>query len=287
MPLKLGLLGSGISHSRMPLLQKHLGEISGLDIDYQLLDEPDHQLDPVKKIRQIQQQGFQGINVTHPFKQKIVEVVARSYIAGHEAIGSYNTLRFIEGDIVGANTDYSGFIRAYQYVRGEEQPGKVFIAGAGGVGRAVACALVELGCERLIIYDPVLAQAETLANSLSLKNIDILVAEPDEKAELIRASDGLVNCSNLGMHKYPGSAFNAELIDSQRWAFDAVYTPLETEFISACRESDLQCISGFYLWLFQGLEAFKIFTGKEINFNQDLVDVASGWFDLKVAEANI
>jgi len=89
------------------------------------------------------------------------------------------------------------------------------------------------------------------------------------------------------MHKYPGSAFNAELIDSQRWAFDAVYTPLETEFMSACRESDLQCISGFYLWLFQGLEAFKIFTGKEINFNQDLVDVASGWFDLKVAEANI
>ena len=257
MPLKLGLLGSGISHSRMPLLQKHLGKISGLDIDYQLLDEPDHQLDPVKKIRQIQQQGFQGINVTHPFKQKIVEVVARSYIAGHEAIGSYNTLRFIEGDIVGANTDYSGFIRAYQYVRGEEQPGKVFMAGAGGVGRAVACALVELGCERLIIYDPVPEQAESLVNSLTLKNIDILVAEPDEKAELIRASDGLVNCSNLGMHKYPGSAFDAELIDSQRWAFDAVYTPLETNLCPPAVKVTCSVFRVFIFGCFRGWKHSK------------------------------
>lgn len=279
MPLKLGLLGSGISHSRMPLLQKHLGQISGLDIDYQLLDEPDQQLDPIKKIQQIQQQDFQGINVTHPFKQKIVQVVTRSCIAGHEVIGSYNTLRFNDGDIVGANTDYSGFVRAYQHIRGEEQPGKVFMAGAGGVGRAVAFALVELGCEQLVIYDPVPEQAESLVNSLKLKNINSVVAEPEQKAELIRTSDGLVNCSNLGMHNYPGTAFETELINSQRWAFDAVYTPLDTEFISACRASGLQCISGFYLWLFQGLEAFNIFTGKEVAIDQNLLNAVNSWFE--------
>ena len=49
----------------------------------------------------------------------------------------------------------------------------------------------------------------------------------------------------------------------QRWAFDAVYTPENTEFLHACRVRGIDTLSGFELFLFQGLDAFRLFTGIE------------------------
>jgi shikimate dehydrogenase len=281
MSLTLGLLGSGISHSRMPLLQKYLAERSGVELSYQLLDKAEEELsDPINTIQQLRQQGFDGINVTHPFKQKIFSCAQRSVIAGHEAIGSYNTLKFVGEEIHGANTDYMGFIQSYRFVRGKKKAGNVFLAGAGGVGRAVAFALAELGCEQFTIYDLLTEQAESLAALLKNKGLNVHIADDANKAELILGADGLLNCTNLGMHNYPGTVFEAELIRSQQWAFDAIYTPLDTEFMEHCNEAGVQCISGFFLWLFQGLEAFRIFTGKEAQLDQDLIKTALNWFDL-------
>lgn len=278
--LKLGLLGSGISHSKMPRLQHYLGQLTGTEIDYVLIDGlRQHSFDPAEKIRNAISSGFGGLNVTHPYKQQIYQLVTSPYIKGHELIGSYNTLLPAGNNILGANTDYSGFIKAYKNKFGRHPPGQVFLCGAGGVGRAVAMGLKELGCTDLKLFDPVHAQAESLARALEKCNVNVEIVSTQNKESAILKADGLANCTAIGMHSNPGSAIDLSLVDKQAWAFDAVYTPLDTEFLSHCRQSAIPCLSGFDLWLYQGLDAFKIFTGTEIEVSQALKTETLSWLD--------
>lgn len=56
----------------------------------------------------------------------------------------------------------------------------------------------------------------------------------------------------------------AELIQGQKWAFDAVYTPMDTEFLLEANKKGLQVVSGFDLFFYQGIDAFEIFTGQQV-----------------------
>jgi shikimate dehydrogenase len=46
-----------------------------------------------------------------------------------------------------------------------------------------------------------------------------------------------------------------------KWAFDAVYTPVETQFLQDARAAGLTVISGYELFFGQGVDAWDIFTG--------------------------
>jgi shikimate dehydrogenase len=84
----------------------------------------------------------------------------------------------------------------------------------------------------------------------------------------VRSSDGLINATPLGMYQYPGNAFNENDIKNQSWSFDAVYTPENTEFMKVCRKLNMQTLSGFQLFLHQGLDAFFHFTGIKTNSDE-------------------
>jgi len=280
MVLKINLLGSGIEHSRMPQLQEYLGNICGIAINYGKVDAGlDTDFSLAEVIEKSVRENFTGLNITHPYKSAVVSLVARAIIAEHEQIGSYNTLKFENGEILGANTDYSGFIRAYAKHRNQQAPGKVLLVGAGGVGRAIAFALGSLGCRELLIYDHKESQARSLAETLKQKGLNAGVVTSASVASAVLSADGLVNCTEMGMYNHPGSAIDTKLIGAQQWAFDAVYTPMETEFLTSCREAGMQCISGYDLWIYQGLEAFTIFTGIEIEPDENLLQTTRNWLD--------
>lgn len=280
MTLLMGLMGSGIARSRMPRLQQYLGSLAQVSLDYQLIDgEQVAGFDPVQRVHQAMAAGFHGLNVTHPYKQKVYDLVQQPAVSGHEIIGSYNTLKFEQGRIYGANTDYSGFVRGYRYRRGVTEPGKVVLCGAGGVGRAIGFGLADLGASHISIFDLVEEQAQSLCKALQRQGVSTSVVAADDLQNAMQAADGLVNCTALGMYKYPGSAFPAAAIGAQQWAFDAVYTPLETEFIVQCRQAGMQCVSGFDLWVFQGLDAFRIFTGVDVDANEELLATTLSWLD--------
>ena len=61
-----------------------------------------------------------------------------------------------------------------------------------------------------------------------------------------------------------GCPFPVDLIAGQRWAFDAVYTPADTPFILAARAAGLSVLSGYELFLHQGIHAFRHFTGRDV-----------------------
>jgi shikimate dehydrogenase len=208
--------------------------------------------------------GFRGINITYPYKER---VITKLEIADPtvQAIAACNTVVFNGGRPHGDNTDYTGFIDAFRHAFGRARPGAVTMAGAGGVGRAVAFALATLGASKLRLFDRDHHKAEMLAASITAAFATISVDIAGSIEDAASGADGLVNCTPLGMAGHPGTAIPKRVIGSQRWAFDAVYTPVETRFLLDARAAGLDVISGYELFFHQGVNAFKIFTGHDVD----------------------
>ncbi len=264
--IRLALIGTGIDRSRAPRLHEAAGRLCGLRVRYALRPLDDASPGALEAaIARCVEDGCTGINITHPFKERAVALVDRPS-PEVQRLASLNTVRFAAGGArEGFNTDHSGFMAAYRRAFGDESPGTVGIAGAGGAGRAVAFALAALGARRVRLYDREPARAEALSVALGAAAPGTPVdacACPEAVAE---GADGLVNCTPLGMHHVPGSALPPALLAGRRWVFDAVYTPPETEFVRAARAAGARVLGGYELFLYQGIHAFHIFCGADVD----------------------
>jgi len=74
--------------------------------------------------------------------------------------------------------------------------------------------------------------------------------------------DGVVNGTPGGMCFETGAPVELAAIGAQRWVFDAIYSPIETELMARAAAMKLARISGFDLFMGQGIDAFQIFTGR-------------------------
>lgn len=256
--LTAGLIGEHISRTRLPAALEILCAEYGYDLSFELIDSANRApFDFRATVNEVRSWGWTGVSVTHPFKISAASYAASGMAADATHLGAANTLVF-EGDkVLGKNTDYTGFISAWRHNMGGAAPGRVAMAGAGGVAAAIAPALLELGAEEIALWDVAPEKATALAAKL-IGNVRVVTA-----AEAIAATheaDGLVNATAIGMVEYPGSAFAAKAIHSQKWAFDAIYTPPETLFLATARQAGLTTISGFELFKHMALRTFAAYT---------------------------
>lgn len=273
--LQLGLIGDNISSSSAPRLHRLAGCQNGLDVRYDRLVPAELGKSFDEILADCRATGFRGINVTYPYK----EIAARKVTIEDpqvRRIGAVNTIRFEDGAAFGFNTDYTGFIGGYRAVRGDKAPGVVGVAGAGGVGRAVTFGLLTLGASEIRLFDRDAEKAETLARALQEAGTETRVAASASPAEMARDTTGLINCTQLGMVGYPGSAIPRDLMVGQEWAFDAVYTPIDTAFLLDAAAEGMQIISGYELFFFQGVHAWSIFSDLPLDEDRLRQDLASG-----------
>ncbi|MFS4437684.1 shikimate dehydrogenase family protein [Paracoccaceae bacterium GXU_MW_L88] len=261
--IQLGLIGGNIAASRSPALHELAGRLTGRNVRYERL-VPDARGESFEEVFAFAKEaGYRGLNVTYPYKERVVPLV-RVENPQVKALGAVNTVKFTESGPVGDNTDYTGFISGYRRVRGEAKPGPVCMIGAGGVGKAIAFALMTLGMERLTIVERDLEKAEALAENLRAAGLaDVRVT--GEIAEGVAGAAGLVNCTPVGMVGYGGTPVPAALLGGAEWVFDAVYTPVETPFILDATKAGLTIISGYELFFYQGVNSFAIFHGEAID----------------------
>ncbi len=257
--VRLALIGGNIWQSRSPDLHRLCGRLTGFDVVYDLLvpDELGQEFEIV--FETCARSGMRGVNVTYPYKERLAGRIECGPIVAR--IGAMNTVVFHDGRPVGFNTDHTGFIAAYRKRFGAIPPGRVTVIGAGGVGRAIAFALVRLGASELSLIDRSQEKAEALAKALSGLDADITVRVASDLAEALRDADGIVNGTPVGMTGHSGSPVARRLLGPQRWAFDAVYTPVDTVFTRMAAAAGLTVLSGYALFLHQGVEAFELFTG--------------------------
>lgn len=260
--IKLGLIGDNIKPSRSPELHRLAGQLCGLNVTYDLLIPPDMGKNFDTVLDDCAAKGYRGVNVTYPYKE---QAVARVEVVDPlvRRVGSVNTVVFVSGTMRGYNTDYTGFISAFRQHFGTRLPGAVAMIGAGGVGKAVAFGLLVLGATEIRIVDRDITKAEALALSLNQASEGALRASVHAQPETAMVgTDGVVNCTPVGMAGYPGTPVARHLLVDCTWAFDAVYTPVRTQFNSDAVASGLRVLSGYELFIHQGVQAFQIFTGR-------------------------
>ena len=72
---------------------------------------------------------------------------------------------------------------------------------------------------------------------------------------------GLINCTPVGMVGYGGTPLPRAAMAGAEWAFDAVYTPTDTEFLTDAAAEGIAIISGWELFFYQGVHAWALFAG--------------------------
>ncbi|QCK87909.1 shikimate dehydrogenase [Phreatobacter aquaticus] len=262
--VRLGLIGDKIARSRSPDLHRLAGQLCGLNVTYDRLIPPERGQSFDQVFDHCRDTGYRGVNVTYPYKETVVRRLG-TLPPALQQLGACNTVVFGEGLPTGANTDSTGFARGFRTRFPGAQPGIVAMAGTGGVGKAIAFALASLGASELRLCDPDSDKAQGLAQALKpLSDTMRIVIAPDMQSAS-EGADGLVNATPLGMDGVGGNAVPTSALAGRHWAFDAVYTPEETAFLIEARASGLAIMSGFELFLFQGIDAFAIFTGEQID----------------------
>ncbi|RRI05037.1 shikimate dehydrogenase [Mesorhizobium tamadayense] len=259
----VGLVGRGIQASRTPAMHQAEGRAQGIAYIYRLLDA-DRMGDGTLRLDDILafagHFGFDGLNVTFPYKQEIIPLLDELSEAA-EALGSVNTVVLRGGRRIGHNTDLWGFTESFRGGMAGAPRDSVLLLGAGGAGAAVAHAVLQLGVRQLLVGDIVPAKAAALAQRLgSLFGPDRVTAVSDFAAAA-QQTDGIVNATPVGMAKLPGIPLDPALLRPECWVADIVYFPLETELLAAARQRGCRTLNGEGMAVHQAARAFELFTG--------------------------
>ncbi|MGW0735703.1 shikimate dehydrogenase [Streptomyces sp. NPDC002851] len=273
-----GLIGSGIGPSLSPALHEREADRHGVRLVYRTLDLDELGVVPEgvgRLVRAARDLGFDGLNITHPCKQLVIEHLDELAPEAAE-LGAVNTVVFRGGRAIGHNTDVSGFARSFARGLPDVPTGHVVLLGAGGAGAAIAHALLTLGADRLTLLDTDPARAAGLAGSLNERFGPgrAAAAGTRDAAGHLATADGLVHATPTGMAAHPGLPLPAELLRPDLWVAEVVYRPLETELLREARALGCRTLEGGGMAVFQAADAFRLFTGLTPHTERMLTDIA-------------
>ena len=262
--LLLGLIGDNIGPSRAPDLHRLAGGLAGLDVRYDRLVPRERGMEFDALFRWCAQSGYRGLNVTHPYKERAAALV-RIDDPLTRAVGAVNTVLFEPDCPRGFNTDRSGFVAALRAALPQGPGGPVCLLGAGGAGKAAAFGLLEFGVAELRLHDIDADRAHGLARAVQAAAPNVTMRLTSDPAQAAHGAAGLVICTPVGMVGHPGTPLPRTAMTGAAWAFDAVYTPLDTDFLADAATQGLTVISGYELFFHQGVDAWALFSGRPVD----------------------
>jgi shikimate dehydrogenase len=267
-PVRLGLFGDPIAHSRSPVFQNAALQACGIHAQYAKLHIPAERLQ--ESLRALHAAGFIGVNVTIPHKGAALECVDEADDYSRMA-GSVNTIVVNGGKLQGFNTDGPGLMRAIREEFSVDlRDLRVLVLGAGGgAGRAIAvqCALER--CERLVLVNRTVEKARTLAKELERffhtdrlsGPVERLVAIPFEE-ELLRHElqnvDLVINATSLGMKRIDPPVISPALLAPNLLVYDTVYSGGTSRLLEDAAAAGARGANGLGMLLHQGALAFEI-----------------------------
>lgn len=266
------LIGSPVGHSGSPAMYNYSFDKLDLNNAYLAFDIPLEKVeDAVKALRLMKVGGF---NITMPCKTAVCEYLDELTPAV-KLIGACNTVTSDEtGKLTGHNTDGIGFVRNLEK-HGVSVKGKsIVVLGAGGAATALSIQAALDGAKKLVILNRKsskgFANAELTVAKIAASIPDCEASADDlgdaeAIARAVSSCDILVNATKVGMAPLD----NETLIDPALYrpglvVADTVYNPRETRMIKEAAAAGCVVVGGIGMLLQQGVEAFRLFTGKEM-----------------------
>ena len=265
------LLGSPVAHSISPLMHNEAFRLLDLDYTYLCFDVNEDDLETA--VMGLKACGIRGFNLTMPNKNKIVEFLDQLSPAAR-LIGAVNTVVNDHGLLTGYNTDGVGYMQAVKDA-GYHIIGKtITIMGAGGAATAICAQAALDGVEKIHIFARKTSRfwertqnlVENINSTLPCQTILHENGDKNALAQAISESTLLLNATSVGMAPNTESTIieDTSLYHPELVVSDVIYNPQETRFLREAREAGCHTFNGMYMLLYQGAEAFRLWTGKEM-----------------------
>lgn len=266
------LIGSPVGHSGSPAMYNYSFERVGIDAAYLAFDIPLEKLD--EGVAALKTLGVGGFNVTMPDKTAVTKLLDDISPAA-KLIGACNTVTVSpDGKLTGYNTDGIGFVRNLAEHGVKVAGQKIVLLGAGGAATAIAVQAALDGAAEIHIFnrkDEFYPNAQLTVEKLTKAVPDCIISvQPLEDGEALAATvkgcDILVNATKAGMKPLDGqSLIPAALLRKDLVVADTVYDPRETQLILDAKTAGCKAaVGGIGMLLWQGVEAFRLFTGKDM-----------------------
>ncbi len=265
------LFGSPVGHSGSPAMYNYSFEKLGLDYVYVAIDIGRESVGEAVSAARLY--NLKGFNLTMPCKNDALLYMDELSVAA-KLVGAVNTVVNEDGRLTGHITDGTGFLKNLE-VNGVDIKGKkMVIAGGGGAATAIAVQSALDGAAELTIFSRkegffsrTLETAERIKKEVPDIKINVYCTEDTAKmTEEIRRADIFVNATTLGMKPNEAetavkdvTAFHKGLVVA-----DIVYNPVETRLLREAGVAGCICIGGKGMLLWQGVYAFKLFTGRDM-----------------------
>ncbi|ENY8394296.1 TPA: shikimate dehydrogenase [Clostridioides difficile] len=265
------LIGTPVGHSKSPVMYNY--SFKKLDLDYRYLAF-DITIDKVKEaLLAIKTFNIKGANVTMPCKSAVTEYMDELSPAAR-IIGACNTIVNDNGKLVGHITDGVGYVRNLKENGVEVKGKKITIMGAGGAATAIQVQCALDGAREISIFNPkddFYKKAEQTVENIK-KNVPECVVnlydleDTNKLYEEIESSDILTNATLIGMKPYDNETNikDISVLRKDLVVTDVVYNPKKTKMIEDAEANGCKAIGGLGMLLYQGAEAFNLYTGLEM-----------------------
>ncbi len=251
------VIGNPIEHSLSPKLHNFWIKENNINAVYNKKKLEEKEIESF--IQQIKQKKIIGSNVTIPFKKTVISYLDK-LSSEAEQTQSVNTIIFDNDNLIGHNTDISGFTKAIKSLDYNMKGKKVFILGAGGVVPSIVFALIKMKALEIIITNRTKQKAENLKKQF--ENVKVL------SWGNIPEFDVVINATSVGLKK---EAINLDFsnVGSGKLFYDVIYNPEETNFLKVGRKLGNQVENGKLMFVYQAFEAFKLWHGIEPKINSE------------------
>ena len=236
-PIKLGLIGKNISYSfSKNYFENKFKKLFLKNHTYDVFD-----LNDISEVDQVfKNENLTGLNVTIPFKEKIIPYLDELSDEA-EKIGAVNTILIKDQIKKGFNTDAFGFEKTL-LLHQKEHHQSALILGNGGAAKAVKYILEKQG----ISY-----QTVTRNSDLNFENLT---------EEIVVEHSLIIQCTPVGTFPNIDDCLDFPFVGltSQHLVIDLIYNPTYTSFIKMAGENGAKTVNGFYMLEQQAEKAWEI-----------------------------
>lgn len=239
---KFGLIGKDISYS---FSKKYFTEKFSQD-QYENYNYENFDIPNIEEFPNILKNNpnLKGLNVTIPYKEAIIPFLDTVSDKAYK-IGAVNIIRVTKnGNLKGYNSDWYGFKKSLKPLLKPHHQ-KALILGQGGAAKAVAFALKKLNIEFKFVT------RKENKSSIIYNQLD---------ASAFINYQIVINCTPLGTspntEEFPQIPYN--YFTDKHIAFDLIYNPKETQFLSKAKEFGATIINGEEMLIFQAEKAWNI-----------------------------
>jgi len=262
-----GIVGNPVNHSLSPLLHNYWFQKYKLDAKYSIIEVEEKDLSNV--INKIRDKSLTGVNITLPYKQKIINYIDK-IINDAEITGSVNTL-LLDGEnkIIGENTDVYGLQAAYLKEMDNRVSKKALVIGAGGVSPSVIFSLEKSGIKSISITNR--TQEKCLFIKKNFNYLDIL---PWNKLQSkIGNYDVIVNATSLGLKNGQDFDFDFNKCKKDATYIDTIYNPLKTKTFKYLEDKGIKVFNGLDMFIYQGQKSFYLWNKINPEIDDDLINL--------------